>query len=131
MSQVQIRKGHSGASSLYSFRQRHYSEISGRSGLTTLSEDTISINEEETQEEEEKIDDVFFQHNLGWNFFLYLPFDPVWEVFIIFVIITDLVGLTVVDTNPAASGKQDDDVYGVYLIVAVTNHLNISCFFLL
>lgn len=114
MSQVQIQKAPSVASSLHSFRQRRYSEVSGRSGLTTLSEDTLSTTGEEAQDDdaEEKFDD-FFQHNIGWKFFLYLPFDPVWEVFVIFLIITDLIGLTIVDADPEAVQEENEDVFGV------------------
>lgn len=89
-------------SSASSFRQRHYSERSGRS-VTAASQ--ASIETEDEEETVEEIDDLF-QRNLSWKTVLYLPFDSVWENIIIGVMILDLVVMTLIAPEYFASNDE-------------------------
>lgn len=107
MSQIELQS----VPSLHSFRQRHYSEVSGRSGLTTVSEDTVAVSDNEEGEENEEEAD-YFQHNKGWKLFLYLPFDSVWANFIISLMMFDLLMLTLVETGSSISEEMEEELSG-------------------
>lgn len=80
-------------------RQRYHSDGSGGPSITVTSsgDDTIKTTTKEAEEVEEM--EHFFQRKHGWRILFYLPYDPVWEGFVIFVIIMDLFVLSVVVTQ--------------------------------
>lgn len=82
-------------SSSFNIRRRRYSEASGPSSTDT----SQSPEEREEQDGEEDKLDHLLHYSLGWRILLYLPFDPIWESFVMIVIIMDLFFLSLLLTQ--------------------------------
>lgn len=80
------------------FRQRNYSEASGPSITVTSSEDTLETAVAKEGEEAEEVEH-FTQRKHSRRFLLYLPYDPVWESFVMILIMLDLFFLSLVVTQ--------------------------------
>lgn len=103
------------ASSLHSFQQRRYSEVSGGRSLVSLDTSNESSNKGSGDAEEEEHDrelEGFQQRKLGWKLLLHLPFDPIWENFIITIVIFDLALMTVDDNVKYIGGEKSEGFIG-------------------
>lgn len=72
-----------------SFRQRHYSDRSFHSTTTgSLAPSESTVGSDIQIDEDEKVE--YFEKGHGWKTILYLPFDAVWQQFIVGCMILNL-----------------------------------------
>lgn len=84
------------AFSVGSFRTRHYSDVSARSNPISVDELSFASSTVLKDEDETETEEHFFERRFGWRLLFYLPVDPVWECFIMVMVILDLFILSLV-----------------------------------
>lgn len=99
-------------SSKYSFRQRHHSNRSGQSSADVSQDASEATFQEESGDDQDEEIEQLLKSDLGWKIILYLPYDPVWSMFVSLIMIIDIALISIYLTQEYINEVESGKAYG-------------------